>query len=106
MGFTLQTLNAFEMTRRTAACEIAATRLDHRAFVAVYPPLPDKDVHKWRIRKFEIPRHILEEYFGEGDLVDSQLLRVDTLEEVEEVLSAWNIDPAMLDAPWKCAYPL
>jgi len=94
------------MTRRTAACEIAATRPGHRAFVGVYPPLPEKDVHKWRVRKFEIPVHLMETYFGEIDLVDSHLLWLDTLEQVEEALAAWNVEIARLDAPWNSDYPL
>ncbi|MFN7920622.1 MAG: hypothetical protein U0Q16_11030 [Bryobacteraceae bacterium] len=94
------------MTLRTAACEIAATRAGHRAFVAVYPPLPNKNIEKWRVRKFEIPGGILEQNFGEEDLVDSHFLRLDTLEQVEEALAAWNVDSAKLDAPWKSDYPL
>jgi hypothetical protein len=106
MTFSLKTLNAFDMTKRTAACEITAIRPGHRAFVGVYPPLPEKNIHKWRVRKFEIPEGLIEKNFGENDLVDSQFLRLNTLEEVEEALSAWNIDAAKLDAPWNCDYPL
>ena|SRR5579863_3621007 len=106
MAFTIKTLNAFEMTHRTAACEITATRPEHRAFVGVYPPLPEKNIEKWRVRKFEIPQNLVETNFGENDLVDSQFLRLDTLEQVEEALASWNIDTSMLDAPWKSAYPL
>ncbi|HSU33826.1 MAG TPA: hypothetical protein VLJ11_21545 [Bryobacteraceae bacterium] len=39
MPFTQKTLNAFEMTGRLAACEIAAVNPEHRAFIGVYPPI-------------------------------------------------------------------
>jgi hypothetical protein len=54
MGFDQKTLNAFEMSHRMAACEIPATRSGHRAFVGIYPPLPEKGISQWRIRRFEI----------------------------------------------------
>jgi len=106
MAFTQKTLNGFEMTRRSAACEIPAKRTGHRAFIGVYPPRPDKNVHKWRVRRFEIPEHLVEKYFGEEDLADSQLLQLDTLEQVEEMLASWNIDTSTRAAPWQSAYPL
>lgn len=49
MAITLKTRNAFEMTRREAACEIQARRPGHRAFVGVYPPT--ENVPYWRVRK-------------------------------------------------------
>jgi hypothetical protein len=49
---------------------------------------------------------LIDQCFGENGLVNSQSLRLDTLEKVEEALAAWNIDTALFDAPWKSAYPL
>jgi hypothetical protein len=106
MAFTQKTLNGFEMTRRSAACEIPAKHPGNRAFVGAYPPLPDKNIQKWRVKRFELPEHLLEKYFGEEDLVDSEFLRLDTIEQVEEVLASWNIDTSVIDAPWHSAYPL
>ena len=106
MPFTLKTLNAFEMTYRTAACEFPATREGHRAFVGVYPPDPIHHTDKWRVRRFELPCHLLEQCFHEPDLVDSQFLRVDTIEEVEDILRSWGIASSLFDAPWKCDWPL
>lgn len=96
MAFTLKTLNAFEMTRRSATAEIQATRPGHRAFVGVYPPLPDKRIGQWRVGKFEIPEDLLEKVFGEEHLVDSHLVRLNTLDEVEELLRQWNVDSSVL----------
>jgi hypothetical protein len=106
MAFGIKTRNAFEMKHRDAACEIRATRPDHRAFVGVYPPLPEHNIEKWRVRKFEIPSCLVEASFGEDALVDSVSLRLGTLEEVEEALASWDIDSSLLDAPWKSDYPL
>ena len=79
MAFTLQTLNAFEMTHRYATCEIKATRPGHRAFVGVYPPLPEKNIHQWRIKKFEIPEGLVQKSPYDGDLVDVEFISADTL---------------------------
>jgi hypothetical protein len=94
-----ETLNAFEMTNRVAACEIPAIREGHRAFVGVYPPDPVHHIDKWRVRRFELPRHLLEKTFSEPDLVGSQFLRVDTIEEVEDILCSWGIASSLFDAP-------
>jgi len=39
------------------------------------------------------------------NLVDFELLRVDTLEEVEDVLRSWGIASSLFDAKWKCGRP-
>ena len=106
MPFTLKTINAFEMTERLATAEIPAKRPQHRAFVGVYPPSPGKGLHQWRVRKFEIPVCFLNGCVGEEELVDSEFIRLDRIEEVETLLGSWGIDTASLDAPWKSAYPL
>jgi hypothetical protein len=106
MAFTQKTLNAFEMTHRDAACEIKASRSGHRAFVGVYPPLPEKNIREWRIKKFEIPEDLVHKSVYDGDLVDLEFINVDTLEEVEQILASWNVDSSALDAPWKSDYPL
>ena len=106
MPFTVKTLNAFEATSRTAACEIPAKHAHHRAFVGIYPPKPERGIPEWRVRRFEIPAELLEKHFGEDDLVDSELRRLITLVEVEALLATWNVDAGSLDATWKCNYPL
>lgn len=94
------------MAGQEAACELVATVADHRAFVAVYPPLIDKGVDQWRVRRFELPISLLDQHFAEEDLVHSLFYKLENLEEVERLLQDWAIDPASLDAPWKCGYPL
>lgn len=94
------------MTGREAACEVAASITSHRAFVAVYPPLIDKGVTHWRVRRFELPIHLLDQYFAEEDLIHSLFYKLENLEEVESLLADWRVDPERLDAPWKCEYPL
>lgn len=104
--FTQEVLNGFQMATRTAACEIPASHQGCRAFVGVYPPLPEKNVNQWRVRRFEIPKEFVDQYFGEEQLIDSQLVQLETVEQVEELLAAWNLDSAELQAPWKSDYPL
>ena len=106
MSFNLKTLNAFEMTRRDAACEIPAKRVGHRAFVGIYPPMPEKGILKWGIKRFEIPEALVYESVYDGNLVDLQFIRSDTLEEVEDVLRSWAIAASLFDAPWKCDWSL
>ena len=86
MAFSQKTLNAFEMTSRIAACEIPCKRSGHRAFVGIYPPHPEKGISKWRIKRFEIPEVLVNESIYDGDMLDLQFVKVDTLEEVENVL--------------------
>jgi hypothetical protein len=106
MPFSVKTLNAFEMTGRMAACEIPATRSGHRAFVGIYPPDPTRGILRWRIKRFEIPLHLVGGNFYEPDLADSQIMRAESLEDVENVLHSWAIAPSLFDAPWKCDWPL
>lgn len=106
MPFNQKTLNGFEMISQTAACEVPAANADHRAFVAVYPPLIEKGVDQWRVRRFEVPISIMDENFGEDDLVNSLFYKLESLEEVERLLADWSVDPLGMDAPWKCDYPL
>jgi hypothetical protein len=104
MPFTQKTLNAFEMTGRMAACEIPAVTPEHRGFIGVYPPIKQRD--HWLIHRFEVPASLVNEYFGEEDLVVNRYIRLKSLQEVEAVLATWGIDPAALDPPWKIDYPL
>ena len=104
--FTQEVLNGFQMIHRTAAAEIPATRAGHRAFVGVYPPLPQKQISLWRVRRFEIPEDLVDKYFGEEQLIDSEIIELNTLEEVEELLAKWNLDGARFEAPWKSDWPL
>lgn len=104
--FTQEVLNGFQMATRTAACELPANHQGCRAFVGVYPPLPEKGVSQWRVRRFEIPKELVDQYFSEEQLIDSQLIQLETLEQVEELLASWNLDSAVLQAPWKSDYPL
>jgi hypothetical protein len=106
MPFTQKTLNAFEMTSRGAAAEIPATRESHRAFVSVYPPSRERRITQWRVRRFEILAKHINACVGEEELVDSQFIRLESLDQVEGLLSSWGIDSSRLDAPWKCDYPL
>ena len=104
--FTQEVLNGFEMIHRAATCEISAIRSGCRAFVGVYPPWPEKRVGQWRVRRFEIPEELVDQYFGEEQLIDSQFVRVDTLEEVEKLLVSWGLDSAVFEAPWRNDWPL
>ena len=104
MAFTLKTLNGFEMTHRSAMCEIKATRPGHRAFVGIYPPRPT--IPQWRVKKVEIPEDLVDKNPYDGDLVDLQFIRLNTIEEVEQLLASWNVDSSQFDAPWKSDYPV
>ena len=104
MPFTTQTLNAFEMTGRLAACEIAAKRSENKAFIGVYPP--SKNDGRWLVRRFEIPSALVTQYFGEEDLQTSEMIWLTTVDDVEALLASWGVDSSKLDAPWKSDYPL
>jgi len=106
MAFTQKTINGFEMNGRSAALEVLPTRSNHRAFVAVMPPLPEKGISDWRVRKFEIREELMETNFGEDDLADSVFLRLKTMEAVEELIAEWGFESSAFDAPWKFDYPL
>lgn len=97
------------LTRPTslpAACEIPAKNAGHRAFVGIYPPLPEHGILEWRIKRFELPNALMNESVYDGDLVDLQFVRVGKLEEVEDALRSWGIASSLFDPPWKCDWPL
>lgn len=106
MPFDQKTINAFEMKLREAACEIPATQPSLRAFVGVYPPLPDKGIVQWRVRRFEVPSELIGSYLAEEQLLNSLFCRLDDLAQVERLLEDWGLDPASFAAPWRCDYPL
>jgi hypothetical protein len=70
------------------------------------PPLPEKGIFAWRVRKFEILEELMDTNFGEDDLVDSVFIRLGTIEEVEALIAEWGLDSAAFRAPWKVDYPL
>jgi hypothetical protein len=89
-----------------AAVEIPATHAGQRAFVGVYPPLPKKGIDQWRVRRFEIPTDLVNEYVGEEQLRDSQFVYLETLQAVEDLLVKWELDGSAFEEPWKIDYPL
>lgn len=106
MPFTLKTINAFEMTHRMAACEVTSKLSGYRAFVAVYPPDPERDREAWIVRRFEVPAELIEEYFPQEALANAEYLEVNSMQEAEDLLTSWGVDASLLDAPWNCDYPL
>jgi len=98
--------------------ETAASRPGLRAFVAIHPPKsasqkprvepPIKtDVYEtWRVLRFEIPEEIMNQQFGQKDLIDFQSVSLNNMKEVEDLLRSWGLDSAAFDAPWNCEYPL
>jgi hypothetical protein len=101
MPFSLTTLNAFEMTCRTAACEIPAKHPGHRAFVGIYPPT--KGISNWRIKRFETPADLVTQDPLMAICSTWSFIRVSTLQE--DGLRSWGITPSLFDAPWKCDWP-
>ena len=115
--FSQEVKNGFEMTGRMAACELPAERAGCRRFVGVYPPRLEKDIPRvegpfterlrcWHVKRFEIPGALLDQYFGEEQLFDSESVELDSLEAVEALLSNWGIESGLLQAPWRTDYPL
>ena len=104
--FTQEVRNGFEMIARMAACELPAQHAGCRRFVGVYPPLPKSRIYRWRIRRFELPESLIEKYFGEEQLIDSEIFTLDTLEQVEDLLNDWGLDSAVFRASWHTDYPL
>ncbi len=106
MPFNVKTKNAFEMTARPAAAELTSHQVGRKAFIAVYPPSPVGSGGPWRVRRFEIPESLTDKYPAEEDLIGSTLIALNNLEDVEQLLTSWEVDSSTLDAPWKCDYPL
>ena len=115
--FTQEVRNGFEMTGRTAACEMPAKHAGCRRFVCIYPPRLDKDIPRvdspnslkmrlWHVRRFEIPEGLVDQYFGEEQLIDAESVELDTLEAVEALLADWGVESDMFRAPWRTDYPL
>jgi hypothetical protein len=54
----------------------------------------------------EIPEEIMNQQFGQEDLIDFQSVSLNNLKEVEDLLRSRGLDSAAFDAPWNCEYPL
>jgi hypothetical protein len=107
MAFTPRIREKFEKHAECATLEIPAKHAGARAFIGIYPPIPGKTRYtQWVVRRFEIPEDLVGQYFGMEQLAESEAVHADTLEQVEELLAAWNIDSATLQEPWKNDYPL
>jgi hypothetical protein len=48
----------------------------------------------------------IEEWFGEEDLVDSQRVELQSLEQVEELIKNWGFDTARFQQSLNTDYPL
>jgi hypothetical protein len=55
------------------------------------------------LRDFERAVH---QSIYDGHLLDLKDIRVNTIEEVEDILRSWSVASDMFDAPWKCDWPL
>jgi hypothetical protein len=117
MMFTQEVRNGFEMIGRMAACELPAEHAGRRRFVGVHPPRLEKDIPRvenpgnlrlrlWHVRRFEIPERLVDQYFGEEELLDSESVDLDSLEAVEALLANWGIERGVFQAPWRTDYPL
>lgn len=115
--FTQEVRNGFEMIGRTAACELPAEHTGCRRFVGIYPPQVGRDTarveppipnnrQRWTVKRFEIPEALVDQYFGEEQLLDSESVHLDSLEAVEALLADWGIESAIFQAPWRTDYPL
>ena len=109
MPFTQKSINAFEMDQRAAACEIAPGRPGYRTFIGVYPPrhgqprvpspLHIEKREQWLVKKFTIPERLVNEHFGNEDLIDHEVILLNTLGDVEELLARWAVDSAGTPVP-------
>lgn len=115
--FTQEVRNGFEMIGRMAACELPAEHAGCRRFVGVHPPRLEKGIprvdgpdtrrdRRWHVKRFEIPEALVDQYFGEEQLIDSESVELDSLEAVEALLAKWGIESGVFEAPWRTDYPL
>jgi hypothetical protein len=63
---------------------------------------------KFRVASFEVHTNMLRDDYSpfSGDLEASQEWWVSSLDEVEVIFSAMDVDSDLLTEPWKCDYPL
>ena len=115
MPLSVKAINSLKMLRQEIASEIPAEDLNRRAWVAVYPPLKQQLINvvpgRWRgdtylVKKFEIPKELVDEYFGQDSVYNLQKEEATSIEEVEQILAQWGIDSSTLEAPWHSDYPL
>ena len=58
------------------------------------------------MKKFTIPERLVNEHFGNENLIEHEVIPLNTLGEVEELLTRWGVDSAAFEAPWETGYPL
>jgi hypothetical protein len=91
------------------AAEIPATLDEHRAWIGIYPiKKENQSGYKYRIRTFEVHKQYL---YDDNDVWEETMAKKkDYFEDSEENLLSLlgkivdNLN--ILDAPWKCDYPI
>ena len=106
MAMTLAAINQLEMAKTLVALEVNSSSQELRAWVAVYPKLQEKNINYFEVRFFEIRKELVESNFSQVDVLNSRNKKVETIKEVESILSNWDVDSESLQVPWRCDYPL
>jgi hypothetical protein len=106
MPISIKSVNQLEMAKTPIAMEVDASSPELRSWVADYPKRPDKGIDLFEVRSFELKRDLVDKYFSQADVLNSRNQKVNTLDEVEDVLKRWGFESDGLVPPWRCDYPL
>lgn len=70
-----------------------------------YPLQENPPQHLYSIFEFELDKKLIDEYFGDEDMLHQRRCFADTEKELTELLTSMDIDLASFTYPWKCDYP-
>ena len=103
--------NRIDMLGAPIAAEVPASASHVRRWVCIYvggrslvPSLPP---HKYQVYEFELLKDKLAEYEGDEDLIITSSSRhyINSISELDALLSRLGVNPELFDAPWHVDYP-
>lgn len=106
MAMNLKMINQLEMAKTPIAMEVNSSSPSLRAWIAVYPKLPNIGIDFFEVRAFEIKKELVEASFSQDEVLNCRSEKVKTIDHVEDVLAKWGMVSAHLQVPWQCDYPL
>jgi hypothetical protein len=98
----------FALTAPAAAPERRAVAYPAIETRGIYPPMEEsrRRALGGECASSRLPSNFVGKCVGEEDLVDSEPVRLQKLDEVKALPDRWGIDSSTPDAPWKSDDPI
>lgn len=115
-GIRQNAWNRIDMLGELIAAEAPASAPHLRRWVGIYSAsnremilsrIPSSLPYKYNVYEFELLKDKLSEYEGDEDLIITSSSRhyINSIPELDALLSELGVDPKLFDAPWHVDYP-